>query len=121
MLIPKNPDEERGRSWHGRLLTYHAETECGSRLELAMRVVFRDFRGVFKTWKVLFQEASDFATEVGRDNLVSISHSSDQSQGIITVWYWGNPDACHKCGYDLTGNTSGVCPECGARIWSAES
>jgi hypothetical protein len=20
---------------------------------------------------------------------------------------------CHKCGYDLTGNVSGVCPECG--------
>lgn len=23
---------------------------------------------------------------------------------------------CRDCGYDLTGNTSGVCPECGARI-----
>jgi hypothetical protein len=23
---------------------------------------------------------------------------------------------CHKCGYDLTGNVSGVCPECGERI-----
>lgn len=23
---------------------------------------------------------------------------------------------CSKCGYDLTGNTSGVCPECGAKI-----
>ncbi|MCH7813010.1 MAG: hypothetical protein IID40_03220 [Planctomycetes bacterium] len=23
---------------------------------------------------------------------------------------------CLKCGYDLTGNTSGVCPECGAAI-----
>jgi hypothetical protein len=21
---------------------------------------------------------------------------------------------CHECGYDLTGNTSGVCPECGS-------
>jgi predicted amidophosphoribosyltransferase len=20
---------------------------------------------------------------------------------------------CEKCGYDLTGNTSGICPECG--------
>jgi hypothetical protein len=24
-----------------------------------------------------------------------------------------NPSACRKCGNDLTGNTSGVCPECG--------
>jgi len=24
------------------------------------------------------------------------------------------PGACAACGYDLTGNESGVCPECGA-------
>ncbi len=24
--------------------------------------------------------------------------------------------ACVKCGYNLTGNVSGVCPECGERI-----
>ena len=23
---------------------------------------------------------------------------------------------CVKCGYDLTGNTSGVCPECGEKV-----
>lgn len=26
------------------------------------------------------------------------------------------PGKCSNCGYDLTGNTSGVCPECGTRI-----
>jgi hypothetical protein len=26
----------------------------------------------------------------------------------------GRPGHCAACGYDLTGNTSGVCPECGA-------
>jgi len=25
------------------------------------------------------------------------------------------PHCCQRCGYDLTGNTSGVCPECGAK------
>lgn len=25
------------------------------------------------------------------------------------------PHTCQQCGYDLTGNTSGVCPECGDR------
>jgi len=29
--------------------------------------------------------------------------------------------ACGKCGYDLTGNTSGVCPECGERIKTRET
>ena len=27
-----------------------------------------------------------------------------------------DPEHCGKCGYSLTGNTSGVCPECGERI-----
>jgi hypothetical protein len=26
------------------------------------------------------------------------------------------PGHCQACGYDLTGNTSGVCPECGVQI-----
>src|SRR4051794_21950994 len=26
------------------------------------------------------------------------------------------PGRCRGCGYDLTGNTSGVCPECGAPV-----
>jgi len=26
------------------------------------------------------------------------------------------PGACRACGYDLTGNTSGVCPECGTAV-----
>ncbi len=26
------------------------------------------------------------------------------------------PGHCQKCGYNLTGNVSGVCPECGGRI-----
>jgi len=26
-----------------------------------------------------------------------------------------SPNCCKECGYDLTGNTSGVCPECGEK------
>ena len=28
----------------------------------------------------------------------------------------GTPGHCAECGYCLTGNASGVCPECGKRI-----
>lgn len=26
------------------------------------------------------------------------------------------PGCCQRCGYDLTGNLSGICPECGSRL-----
>ena len=35
------------------------------------------------------------------------------------LWYVDRrfpPGHCQACGYNLTGNTSGVCPECGERI-----
>jgi hypothetical protein len=52
-------------------------------------VTFRIFRGgIFASWEELFQEAADFATQVGPDNLIGISHSADESRGVITVWCW---------------------------------
>lgn len=38
--------------------------------------------------------------------------------GVTALWLWyldrpRPPGACPKCGYDLTGNTTGICPECG--------
>lgn len=41
--------------------------------------------------------------------------------GLPTVWGFARSrsvpaGACSKCGYDLTGNVSGACPECGATI-----
>jgi hypothetical protein len=39
----------------------------------------------------------------------------------VAVWRWrrrgaGKSGACETCGYTLTGNVSGVCPECGSRL-----
>ena len=39
---------------------------------------------------------------------------------LPTAWLWHRdrrrirPGCCRRCGYNLTGNTSGVCSECGA-------
>jgi hypothetical protein len=79
-----------------------------------MRVLYKHFRASLKSWSELFQEATDFATAVGREQVISISHSAEGIEGIVTVWYWGKPDACVTCGYNLTGNESGRCPECGS-------
>ena len=55
------------------------------------RVVrFEMFRGTLKSWPELFEKAATFATKVGRENLISISHSEDQQDGVIAVWYWGD-------------------------------
>jgi hypothetical protein len=40
--------------------------------------------------------------------------------GILPMVRWikskRRAGGCRKCGYDLTGNVSGVCPECGSKI-----
>ena len=39
-----------------------------------------------------------------------------QTDHEIAVNYGIDPEHCGRCGYDLTGNASGVCPECGWQI-----
>ena len=56
------------------------------------RMAYRMFRGTFETWEALFAEAAHFATEIGTERVVSISHSADRSDGVVTVWYWTTED-----------------------------
>jgi len=51
-------------------------------------VRFEIFRGVFTSWNALFQRAADFASTLGPDRVINISHSDDHSDGVVTVWYW---------------------------------
>ena len=37
-------------------------------------------------------------------------------RGPMRRWRWRRKGLCTKCGYNLTGNTSGVCPECGTEV-----
>lgn len=53
-----------------------------------MRVTFKLFRGTLASWPKLFRQAADFATALPKDRLISISHSEDQEDGVVTVWYW---------------------------------
>jgi len=34
----------------------------------------------------------------------------------LVLRFWREPGRCRRCGYDLTGNVSGVCPECGVEV-----
>ena len=49
------------------------------------------FRGTIASWEQLFAEAAEFATTVGKDRLITISHSEDQQDGVVAVWYWADP------------------------------
>jgi hypothetical protein len=58
-----------------------------------MRVRFRVFRSGFSSWESLFQESADFASTIAPDHLISISHSEDQNEGVICVWFWEDEPA----------------------------
>lgn len=53
-----------------------------------MKMTYRYFRGTLATWDQLFDEATEFATTLGFEKVVSISHSADGANGVVTVWYW---------------------------------
>jgi len=60
-----------------------------------MQVAFKQFVSRSDSWESLFAKAAAFATEVGRERLISISHSHGGGNvmgtggvGVVTVWYW---------------------------------
>jgi len=54
----------------------------------ASGVTFKIFRGTLATWKELFIQASEFASTLGKERLITISHSADGGDGVVVVWYW---------------------------------
>ena len=54
-----------------------------------MRMCYKKFRkGVLNTWDSVFEEACAFASEIGKDKVVSLSQSSDAADSFVIVWYW---------------------------------
>lgn len=53
-----------------------------------MQVAYRVFRSSFSSCDTLFEEAAEFATQLGPGRVISISHSEDKNDGVVTVWYW---------------------------------
>jgi hypothetical protein len=53
-----------------------------------MRVRYRVFKSLMKSWDDLCAEAAAFASGVSKDRLISIAMSADGGQGVICVWYW---------------------------------
>ena len=62
--------------------------EGGAEKAQKWRMAYRMFRGTLVTWQSLFTKAAQFVTEIGPERVLSISHSADQGDGVVTVWYW---------------------------------
>ncbi len=56
--------------------------------EQKWHLAYRIFRGTLATWEELFNDAAKFATRLGPERVLNISHSSDHHDGVVTVWYW---------------------------------
>jgi hypothetical protein len=41
-----------------------------------------------QSWEDLFGEAAEFAGRLGPGALINISHSEDDNEGVVAVWYW---------------------------------
>lgn len=60
----------------------------GRKQESLSTVGYEVFRGTMATWDSLFSQAASFASEIGPEKLIGISHSEDKNEGVVTVWYW---------------------------------
>ena len=55
---------------------------------MRMTVQSKIFKSTFHSWAEMCQEVGEFATSIGREHLITISHSAYASEGVIIVWYW---------------------------------
>ena len=60
--------------------------------DAALIVKYKYFRGLLTTWDAMFADAAAFATTIGRERLIGISHSQAVTEGVVTVWFWDVPE-----------------------------
>ena len=60
---------------------------------MSLVVKFEVFRSPISSWEKLFEAASLFATKIGMERIINISHSWGTPEGIVTVWYWAERES----------------------------
>jgi len=99
--------------FHGRLLFFYSEPyRGGSRLHMRINA---------DRWTPVFWRAGN--ANLGRRWAVAVPLWMPfllVSVPTAILWWRDRrhvpPGHCRKCGYNLTGNVSGICPECGEKI-----
>jgi hypothetical protein len=57
-----------------------------------MRLFFKVFDSKMASREKLFKAAVEFANQVGRDQLLTLSHSEDRDNIVLTIWYWADEE-----------------------------
>jgi hypothetical protein len=57
---------------------------------MALRAQFKVFRSEWSSWATLFQEAADFASGLGPERVINVSHMTEGMFGLVIVWYWSD-------------------------------
>lgn len=80
--------------------------------------------GVFVLGLLLFAVALPFAGQTPGLVLWMVGMAAMAADVVMLLLWpqrpaWTRPGHCVHCGYDLTGNATGRCPECGKEVlWS---
>jgi len=61
-----------------------------------MKLRYRIFRAYVKSWETVFDEAATFASRMPTDRVASISHSADNSTGIVVVWFFASDEEAQE-------------------------
>lgn len=57
-----------------------------------MKLRFKIFRAFVKSWETVFAEAATFASQLPTDRVASISHSADNGDGVVVVWFFATDE-----------------------------
>jgi hypothetical protein len=52
---------------------------------------FKVFRSSLSTWESLFAKVAEFISQLGPGRVISVSHSEDGNEAVVTVWHWTAP------------------------------
>lgn len=76
----------------GTVTVWFRDGDPGPRRWLRVRFV----RSSMRSWQSLFQETAKWADGLADGQLFSISHSCDNTDAVVAVWYWVDHDPADR-------------------------
>jgi hypothetical protein len=57
-----------------------------------MPLFFKSFDSKMASREKLFKAAVEYANQLGRERILTLSHSEDRDNIVITIWYWADEE-----------------------------